>query len=353
MVGQYIESGYLALPESGSGPGLLVLADGPGASSLADHYAEEGYVALAGQADAIDALKARAEVTGGSGALAFGRDRELARLATGGVIDVAIGCDPRYPDIWTAAAPRIGIPVVLHVAENPTGDRLKAAFADRPNVDVFTYPGAKAGFALKDSPASDKPAASMAASRTIAALRRAIGPQYDLAALWEEHCLYEFGLRDVPKTMATMVAEPYVNHIPTMTGGVGHKELSRFYQHHFVNSNPKDTRLVPVSRTIGTDRLVDEMLFCFTHDVEIDWMLPGVKPTGKYVEVPLVAIINFRGDKLYHEHIYWDQASVLAQIGLLDPKNLPIADHAQAQKLIDETRPSNTLMARWPGSENK
>ena len=85
----------------------------------------------------------------------------------------------------------------------------------------------------------------------------------------------------------------------------------------------------------------------------IDWMLPGVKPTGKYVEVPLVAIINFRGDKLYHEHIYWDQASVLAQIGLIDPKNLPIAGRAQAQKLIDETRPSNTLMARWPESETK
>ena len=98
----------------------------------------------------------------------------------------------------------------------------------------------------------------------------------------------------------------------------GPKELARFYQHHFVNSNPKDTKIVPVSRTIGADQLVDEVLFCFTHDVEIDWMLPGIKPTGKYVEVPLVAIIRFRDGKLCHEHIYWDQASVLAQIGLLD-----------------------------------
>ena len=98
-----------------------------------------------------------------------------------------------------------------------------------------------------------------------------------------------------------------------MTGGVGHGELSRFYQHHFVNSNPPDTRLVPLSRTVGATQIVDELLFCFTHTTEIDWMLPGVPPTGKYVEIPLVAIVKFRGDKLYHEHIYWDQASVLGR----------------------------------------
>jgi carboxymethylenebutenolidase len=111
---------------------------------------------------------------------------------------------------------------------------------------------------------------------------------------------------------------------------------------------------VPISRTIGADRLVDEMVISFTHDVEIDWMLPGVPPTGRYVEVPLVAIVNFRGDKLSHEHIYWDQASALVQIGLLDPKGLPVAGNETAKKLLDETRPSNTLMQRWaesaPGS---
>src|SRR6202046_5053081 len=132
-------------------------------------------------------------------------------------------------------------------------------------------------------------------------------PGHHPETLWEQHCLFECGERDVPKTMATMVEEPYVNHIPMMTGGVGQKQLAHFYQHHFVDSNPKDTKIVPVSRTVGTDRLVDEVLFCFTHDVEIDWMLPGVKPTGKYVEVPLVAIIHFRGDKLVPAHIYWDQ----------------------------------------------
>jgi len=146
--------------------------------------------------------------------------------------------------------------------------------------------------------------------------------------------------------MSTMVAEPYVNHIPTMTGGVGYKNLHRFYTDHFVNSNPPDTALVPISRTVGATQVVDEMLFSFTHTTEIPWMLPGVAPTGKRVEVPLVAIVNFRGSKLYHEHIYWDQASVLVQVGLLDAKLLPVAGVETARKLLDETLPSNALMAK-------
>jgi carboxymethylenebutenolidase len=174
-----------------------------------------------------------------------------------------------------------------------------------------------------------------------------MGPHYDLEALWEKHTLYEFGTRDVAATMRTMVAEPYVNHIPVMTGGVGGDELARFYAHHFIPKCPADFKLTPISRTVGADRLVDEMLVSFTHDVEIDWMLPGVPPTGKHVEVPTVAIVNFRGDKLYHEHIYWDQASVLVQIGLLNPRGLPVAGVETAKKLVDETRPSNTLMKRW------
>ena len=74
----------------------------------------------------------------------------------------------------------------------------------------------------------DKPSALMAHERSITALRKAIGPHYDLAALWEEHVRFEFDTRNVPDTMATMVAEPYVNHIPTLTGGVGYKQLARF-----------------------------------------------------------------------------------------------------------------------------
>jgi carboxymethylenebutenolidase len=177
---------------------------------------------------------------------------------------------------------------------------------------------------------------------------------HDLAALWDAHCRYEFGTRDVDATMETMVAQPYVNHIPTMTGGVGHDELKRFYKYHFVGVNPPDFELKLITRTIGTDRLVDEFIAQFTHTTEIDWLLPGIPPTGRKVEVPVVAIVQFQGDKLTHEHIYWDQASVLVQIGLLVPKGLPVAGVETARKALDKTAPSNTLMRDvWRRSEGK
>jgi carboxymethylenebutenolidase len=144
----------------------------------------------------------------------------------------------------------------------------------------------------------------------------------DLSALWDAHCRCEFETRDVDATMATMVGEPYVNHVPTMTGGVGQDQLRRFYKHHFIGVNPPDFRLTPISRTVGTDRVVDEFIVHFTHTTEMDWLLPGVPPIGRKVEIPTVAIVKFQGDKLVHEHIYWDQASVLVQVGLLDPSGL-------------------------------
>jgi len=178
-------------------------------------------------------------------------------------------------------------------------------------------------------------------------------PSHDLVALWEAHCRYEFETRDVDATMATMTAEPYVNHVPTMTGGVGHDELKRFYKYHFIGCNPPDTELVPVSRTVGADQIVDEMLFRFTHTSEVDWMLPGVAPTGRRIEVPLVAIVRFVAGRVAHEHIYWDQASVLVQAGLLDPEGLPVAGAATARKVLDHALPSNALMPRWASSAGK
>lgn len=178
-------------------------------------------------------------------------------------------------------------------------------------------------------------------------------PTHDLAALWEAHCRYEFETRDTDATMATMVDEPYVNHIPTMTGGVGHGQLKRFYKHHFIGANPPDMELLPVSRTVGADQLVDEMVIRFTHTSEMDWLLPGIQPTGRKVEVPLVAIVHFRDGKLAHEHIYWDQASVLVQIGKLDPDGLPVAGAETARKVVDKHLPSNALMRSWETSEGK
>ena len=167
----------------------------------------------------------------------------------------------------------------------------------------------------------------------------------DLVPLWEAHCRFEFETRDVDATMATMVAEPYVNHVPTMTGGVGHDTLKRFYANHFIGANPPDLELAPVSRTVGESSVVDEFILRFTHTTRIDWMLPGVEPTGRPVEIPMVAVVKFQGDKLVHEHIYWDQASVLVQLGLLDPEGLPVAGVETAHKVLDVTLPSNTLMA--------
>ena len=118
--------------------------------------------------------------------------------------------------------------------------------------------------------------------------------------------------------------------------------------------NPPDLRLTLVSRTIGTDRIVDEFVVHFTHTTEIDWMLPGVAPTGREVHVATVAIVQFDGDRLVHEHIYWDQASVLVQIGVLDPKGLPIVGADAARKVVDRTLPSNALMqTAWRKSEGK
>ena len=170
--------------------------------------------------------------------------------------------------------------------------------------------------------------------------------QESLQALWEEHLQYEFGTHSTEDALATMVEDAYVNHIPVMTGGVGKPALREFYSKYLIPQIPPDLELVVISRTIGTDQLVDEMVAKFTHTIQMDWMLPGVAPTGKRVEVPVVAIIRFRDGKLAHEHIYWDQASVLVQVGLLDPGTLPVVGVDSARKAIDPNLPSNTLIER-------
>src|SRR5712672_4688276 len=160
-------------------------------------------------------------------------------------------------------------------------------------------------------------------------------PQQDLTRLWEEHTKHEFVTRDTESTLATMVDDAYVNHVPVMTGAHGKAALHIFYSRDFIPSIPPDTTLTPVSRTVGEDQLVDEMIFSFTHTQEMPWMLPGIAPTHRRVEVPLVAIVRFRDGKLAHEHIYWDQASVLVQLGLLDPSKLPVTGVESARKALD------------------
>jgi carboxymethylenebutenolidase len=172
-----------------------------------------------------------------------------------------------------------------------------------------------------------------------------------LRQLWEEHMQYEFVTRNTEDTLATMVEDAYVNHIPVLTGGVGRDELREFYAKRFIPQMPPDTEMTPISRTIGHDQLVDEMVFTFTHTICMDWMLPGIAPTGKRVEVALVAIVRFRDGKLAHEHIYWDQASVLVQLGLLDAGILPVAGVESARKALDPRLPSNALIDRTRRSQ--
>ena len=391
--------GYLSTPEIGSGPGLLLAQEifGVNASTraVADYFAEEGYVCLVpdlfwriepgiqmgyshaeferafelfGQFDiergvsdlgaALGALRERPECDGSVGVMGFCLGGKLAYLTAArhdpevAVCFYGVGIDQALDEAAT-----IECPVVFHFAgadkfvPAEAVAQIRDSIGSDPGIEIYEYPEVDHAFYNKDrAEVYHKPSAMMAHSRTIAALRRTLGPHFDLDALMDEHRRHEFVTRDVDATMATMVAQPYVNHVPVMTGGVGYEELHRFYKHHFVDKMPTPGRRVPISRTVGPDRLIDEVLYCFTHDEEMDWMLPGIAPTGKHVEVPIVAIYSFRGGRLYHEHIYWDQATVLVQLGLLDPTGLPVAGREVAEKLVDESKPSNTLMARWEES---
>ena len=160
-----------------------------------------------------------------------------------------------------------------------------------------------------------------------------------LVELWEEHVAHEFSNKDAQATIDTMCEDAYVNHIPTLAGGSGKAELLAFYSQEFIPVMPPDTTITPVSRTVGEDQLVDEMIFAFTHSQPVPWMLPGVAPTNRRVEVPLVAIVHFRNGKLAHEHIYWDQASVLKQVGLLNDPALPVVG-AETAAMVKKQRPA-------------
>jgi carboxymethylenebutenolidase len=170
--------------------------------------------------------------------------------------------------------------------------------------------------------------------------------QQVLSDLWEEHMKAEFVTRSADDAVAAMVEDAQVNHVPVMTGGVGREQVREFYRTSFIPQMPPDLQIIPISRTIGTERVVDEMVVTATHSVQMDWLLPGLPPTGKRMEIAVVAIVNFRDGKLASERIYWDQASVLVQLGLLDPQTLPAAGAESARKVLDPTLPANTLIER-------
>lgn len=170
--------------------------------------------------------------------------------------------------------------------------------------------------------------------------------QQAISDLWDEHVRDEFALKDANAAVDTMTPDTHVTLVPVLTGGVGREQVLEFYSAHFIPKMPPDIEIVPISRTIGSESLVDEMIIRFTHTIELDWMLPGIAPTGKRVECATVGIIQFRDGKLLSEHLYWDQASVLVQLGLLDPSTLPVAGVETARKLADPSLPTNRLMER-------
>ena len=332
-----------ALPPEGSGPGVIVAG---GSDALVARLGEEGYVVCRSDGDlaaALATLAAEPRQVGMVGAIGFGDSAAACVSAlAAGEIDCAAVYDPPDADAALAA----GVPIVVHVAGPvaPTG----APTLPGPVTAVHAYADCAPGFAEEDRAAYSRPHADLAYSRTLGVLRRTLGPWYDLSGLWEAHVACEFTTKDADAAMATMVPEPYVNHVPTLIGGYGHDLLKRFYRDHFIPQGPKDRRAIPISRTVGADRVVQEQVLCFTHDAPLDWMLPGVPPTGRYIEIPLIAVVTFRGGKLFNEHIYWDQASVLVQAGLLDPANLPVSGREQAAKLLDPTLPDrNDAMPGW------
>lgn len=172
----------------------------------------------------------------------------------------------------------------------------------------------------------------------------------DLGAIFDEHVAHEFVAKNLAATMATMTADPYVNHVPTMMGGVGAAGVAEFYGQYFIGHWPEDTSIIPVCRTVGADRVVDEMIMSFTHDIAMPTFLPNVAPTGRAVMLPVVVVMGFEVDpdsrepKVAYERIYWDQASLLVQVGLLPEDLLPVTGVAQAHKVLDKDLPANTLL---------
>jgi carboxymethylenebutenolidase len=247
-------------------------------------------------------------------------------------------------------AGNLSSPLMLHIAgkdqfcPREAQAAIHASLGNNPLVTIHDYPERGHAFARPAGEHYDRDDAELANLRSLEFLVTHLAgaglaaAQQTLSAKWDDHVKYEFATRNTEDTLKTMVSDAYVNHVPVMTGGVGHDELREFYSARFIPQMPPDTSMTPVSRTIGHDRVVDEMVFEFTHTIKMDWMLPGIEPTGKHVKVALVVIVHFRDGKLAHEHIYWDQASVLAQLGLIDAATLPVAGVESAEKVLNPKR---------------
>jgi carboxymethylenebutenolidase len=158
-----------------------------------------------------------------------------------------------------------------------------------------------------------------------------------LLEVWQQHNYSEWVMKDAKAALATMSDDPHVLMVPIAIGGRGRDGVYDYYHNYFLAQLPADIRPVPISQVVGTDTLVEEAVFHFTHDQVMDWLIPGVPPTGKHVEVGVVAIVKFEDGKIASEHLYWDHASVLAQVGVLDPDAVPVKGVESARALLDWT----------------
>ena len=392
---------YVAVPASGYGPGIVVLQEIFGVNeflrNVCDWYAAHGFVAIcpdlfwrqergvelsdkteAGwqkafefyqgldeakavedSAAALEFLRQHPACSGRVGAVGFCLGGNLTWLISVRFKpDCAVGYYGVSIEKTLSEAVNLSSPLMLHIAGKdqycpPEAQRqIHDVLDQNPLVTIHDYPEQDHAFGRPGGEHYEEGPAEVANLRALEFFVRNLtgeglaSAQKSLSDRWDEHVKYEFATRDTEDTLETMVADAYVNHVPVLTGGMGHDQLREFYSQRFIPQMPPDTSMTPVSRTIGVDRVVDEMVFEFTHTIKMDWMLPGVAPTSRHVKIPLVVIVHFRDGKLAHEHIYWDQASVLAQLGLIDTANLPVAGVETAEKVLDPSLPANELMKR-------
>ncbi|RBR11049.1 uncharacterized protein FIESC28_09194 [Fusarium coffeatum] len=343
---QAIADGITLLPplsRLGHGPGLVILHPDSdkhleivqGVPSVLVKWAEEGYAVIEIQARALKGDVLRTAV-------------EALRGCEGFIKGSKIGLISYDPELWNKVASTLdGSDIVgavnytnsASLQTSPTIHTLTHIAANTAKISrngkstTYSYPTAPSHlFAVPFSSEFNYTTESVSHTRNLTFLKPLMnGPYFDLEDIWDEHTYYEFADRSVEHTMSTMVQEPYVNHVPTLTGGVGRASLTNFYRDNFIFLNSVDTELELTSRTVGIDRVIDEFIYKFTHDRTIDWLLPGVPPTFKKMEIPFTAVVNIRGDRLYHEHIGWDQGTVLAQLGLM-PQYLPFPYPVEGQE---------------------
>jgi carboxymethylenebutenolidase len=158
--------------------------------------------------------------------------------------------------------------------------------------------------------------------------------------VWHKHVFAEFAHKNVEDALASMTEDAHVLLVPSLTGAAGKDEVRAFYGRSFLPQIPADLQPIPISQTIGQNRIIEESVYRFTHSLSMEWMLPGLGPTGRSVEVAVVAIVQFRDGLISHEHLYWDQASVLVQLGRLDPTGLPVHGTACAKRLLQLAPPT-------------